>query len=366
MRYEHLHLMHAGPQLLPASVRETFWPLGGRVLARTIVRQCVVCTRMKGQTAQPLMGDLPSVRVNPDFPFNSCGIDFAGPFMISSKKGRGNRISKAYLCVFVCLVTKAIHLEAVSDLTTEAFISCLRRFVSRRGKPYSIHCDNGKNFVGADNELGRVIQSSVQAVSDYAANEAIKFKFIPAYSPHFGGIWEAGVKSAKFHLKRVVGNASLTFEELGTLFTQIEAILNSRPLSPLSSDPMDTTPLTPGHFLIGRPLMSVPSAPAQNCKTNRYKALEQLRQAFWERWRMEYMAELQNRAKWRRGTSTIDVGDLVILKEDNLMPLHWRMGRVTKLYPGGDGISRVADIYTSTGTIKRAINKLCPLPVHQG
>ncbi|XP_026730718.1 uncharacterized protein LOC113495917 [Trichoplusia ni] len=317
---------------------------------------------MNGQTVQPIMGDLPNVRTNADFPFNCSGMDFAGPFMISSKKGRGNRVTKAYLCVFVCLITKALHLEVVSDLSTEAFILCLRRFVSRRGKPYALYCDNGKNFVGANNELGRVIRSSIQAVTDYAANEAIKFSFIPAYSPHFGGIWEAGVKSAKYHLKRVAGNTPLTFEELATLFTQIEAILNSRPLSPLSSDPNDTNPLTPGHFLIGRPLMSVPSLPVNTARPNRYELIEKTRQQFWKRWSREFIAELQNRAKWKRNSKEIQVGDPIIIKEDHSMPLHWRMGRVERLYLGADGICRVADVRTATGTVKRAVTKLCPLP----
>lgn len=365
MSHEHIRLFHAGPQLLLSSVREKFWPLGGRQLARNIVRKCIVCTRMKGRTLQPIMGDLPNVRVTPNFPFHSCGTDFAGPFMISSKKGKGNRISKAYLCIFVCLVTKALHLEVVSDLTTEAFILCLRRFVSRRGKPYVIYCDNGKNFVGAKNELGRVLKSSRHQVSDYAADEDIKFMFCPAYSPHFGGIWEAGVKSAKFHLKRVAGNTALTFEELSTFFTQIEAILNSRPITPISSDPSDLNPLTPGHFLIGRPLMSVPSLPVTSLRPDRYRRIEQLRQHFWERWRREFMAELQNRTKWRRNQSPLNIGDMVILKEDNVMPLHWRMGRVTKLYPGNDGMPRVADVYTSRGTIKRAVNKMCLLPIDE-
>ncbi|XP_047032834.1 uncharacterized protein LOC124639490 [Helicoverpa zea] len=239
---------------------------------------------------------------------------------------------------------------------------CLRRFVSRRGKPYEIYSDNGKTFVGANNELGRVLKSSREAVTEYGSTEGIRFKFSPAYSPHFGGIWEAGVKSSKHHLKRIAGNAALTFEELATLFTQIEAILNSRPLSPLSSDPTDLLPLTPGHFLIGRPLKSVPSLLIEKSRANRYERIEQLRQQFWERWRREYLAELQQRTKWRRPDRELKVGDLVILKEDNLPPLCWRLGRITKLYQGPDGVSRVADVLTSRGTVKRAVHKFCIIP----
>ncbi|XP_047024876.1 uncharacterized protein LOC124633636 isoform X1 [Helicoverpa zea] len=362
MRHEHLRLFHAGPQLLLSSIREEYWPIGGRNLARSILRKCVVCIRFKGKTLQPIMGNLPNVRTNPSFPFYSCGTDFAGPFMISSRKGRGSRVSKCYLCLFVCLTTKAVHLELVSDLTTQGFLMCLRRFVSRRGKPYEIYSDNGKTFVGANNELGRVLKSSREAVTEYGSTEGIRFKFSPAYSPHFGGIWEAGVKSSKHHLKRIAGNAALTFEELATLFTQIEAILNSRPLSPLSSDPTDLLPLTPGHFLIGRPLKSVPSLLIEKSRANRYERIEQLRQQFWERWRREYLAELQQRTKWRRPDRELKVGDLVILKEDNLPPLCWRLGRITKLYQGPDGVSRVADVLTSRGTVKRAVHKFCIIP----
>lgn len=362
---EHIRLFHAGQQLLLASVRDKYWPIGGRCLARQIVRQCIVCVRLRANTMQPIMGHLPEARTNAYFPFYSCGVDFAGPFMISNRKGRGNRITKCYLCLFVCLSTKAIHLELVSELSTQAFILCLRRFISRRGKCHEIFCDNGRNFVGANNELGRLLRSSRQTVSDYATSEGIRFVFSPAYSPHFGGIFEAGIKSAKFHLKRVAGNAALTFEELATLFTQIEAILNSRPLTPLSSNCTDPSPLTPGHFLIGRPLTSIPTKPITATRPNRYELIEKIRQHFWERWRREYISELQQRTKWRTGQQGLACGDVVLLKEENLPPLQWRMGRVCRLYPGADGISRVADVTTSRGTMRRAINKLCLLPTSE-
>ncbi|XP_047020735.1 uncharacterized protein LOC124630779 [Helicoverpa zea] len=307
------------------------------------------------------MGDLPAVRTDCSFAFSSCGVDFAGPFRISSRKGRGNRITKSYLCLFVCLTTKAVHLEVVSDLTSEAFILCIRRFVARRGKPYAIYCDNGRNFIGACNELGRMLQKSQDSVFNYSANEGIRFVFGPAYSPHFGGIWEAGIKSSKHHLKRVAGEACLTFEELATLFSQIEAILNSRPLSPLSSDPNDPTPLTPGHFLVGRPLTAVPSPPITALRPNRYELIEKIRQQFWSRWQKEFLAEMQQRSRWRTQQQGLNCGDLVLLREANLPPLQWRLGRVTRLHPGPDGVSRVADVTTTKGTVTRAVRTMCPL-----
>ncbi|XP_047992482.1 uncharacterized protein LOC125231164 [Leguminivora glycinivorella] len=362
MRHEHLRLFHGGPQLLLASVRELFWPVGGRNLARSVVQKCVVCIRFRGKSVQPIMGNVPHERVSSPYPFYTCGVDMAGPFMIASKKGRGSRTSKCYLCIFVCLASKAVHLELVSDLSTEAFILALRRFVSRRGKPSAIFCDNGSNFKGANNELSKLVKSSRQSVTNFANEEGIRFMFSPAYSPNFGGIWEAGVKSAKHHLKRIAGRASLTFEELGSLFSQIEAILNSRPLTPLSSDPTDPSPLTPGHFLIGRPLTSVPSRAITTKYPNRYERIEQLRQHFWDRWRREYVAELQQRTKWKTKQQELRVGDLVILKEDQLPPLQWRLARISRLYPGVDGVNRVADVITKRGTIRRAINKMCVIP----
>ncbi|CAG4958844.1 unnamed protein product [Colias eurytheme] len=364
MRAEHLRSLHAGPQLLLAGFRDQFWPLGGRTLARKIVRQCVICTRFRGKTMEPLMGQLPSTRVTQNYPFQICGTDFGGPFLISSKIGRGNRISKCYLCIFVCFCTKAVHLEIVSDLSSNAFISCLRRFISRRGKPSQILCDNATNFVGANNELKKALQSSINSIYNFTAEEGIKFIFNPPYSPTFGGLWEAGIKSAKFHLKRVVGNASLTFEELSTLCTQIEAVLNSRPITPLSCNPNDLSPLSPGHFLIGRPLTSLPSPPAATEKKikTRYQLIESLRESFWKRWHNEYLSELQKRTKWRSPSDQIKEGSMVVFKEDNLPPMKWRIGRVHRLYPGKDGICRVADFITVKGLQRRALNKVCLLP----
>ncbi|XP_028171140.1 uncharacterized protein LOC114360595 [Ostrinia furnacalis] len=310
------------------------------------------------------MGNLPPQRLNPDFPFLSVGLDFAGPFYILNRKGRGSRLIKCYLCLFVCLRFKCIHLECVSDLSKESFVMTLKRFIARRGKPIEIFCDNGRNFVAAAKDVGNFIKNNTEPLSGFASQEGIKFIFTPTYAPHFGGIWEAGVKAAKYHAKRVIGNSHLTFEEITTLFAQIESILNSRPLYPLSSSPNDLLSLTPGHFLIGRPLTSIPSANLENAKEHslkRFARLEQIHQHFWRRWSKEYIAELQQRIKWRNDTSRLNVGDLVLLQEDNTPPLNWRLGRVTRLFPGADGVSRVADVNTTRGSVRRPLIRLCPL-----
>lgn len=178
-------------------------------------------------------------------------------------------MSKAYFALFVCMATKAIHLELVSDLTTDAFIAALRRFTSRRGKCANIYSDNKTNFHGARRCLTEMHKLCLnQAHNDLItytlAKDGINWHFIPPSAPHFGGLWEAGVKSVKLHLRRVVGESILTFEEMYTLFTQIESILNSRPLSD-----SDLNPLTPSHFLIGQPLTVIPEPSYSDTPINR-------------------------------------------------------------------------------------------------
>lgn len=365
--YEHKKLMHAGPQLLLASIRESYWPIGGRNLAKSCYRNCVRCCRMKGAVVVPLMGNLPQQRLLPGgYPFESVGVDYAGPIMCASRQGRGCRLVKVYIAIFICFTTKAIHLELVGDLTSNKYLLALYRFISRRGKPVDIYSDNGTSFVGAYNDISKFLKSNCDSLSESLANESIKMHFIPAYSPHFGGLWEAGVKSTKYHLNRVLGKCNLTFEELNTTLIQIEAILNSRPLTPLSSDPADLNPLTPGHFLIGRPLTSLPQRDYQDASANhltRFQRIGQLRQHFWVRWSKEFVSELQQRTKWRSSKDTLELNSLVVVKEDNVPPLKWKLGRIVAVHPGLDAIVRVADIRTSTGIIRRAFSKICPLPV---
>ena len=158
---------------------------------------------------------------------------------------------------------KAVHLESASDLTTDAFIATLRRFTARRGKPSHIWSDHGTNFVGAARVLKELEehQKTQGVISQFCSTQAISWKFILERTPNFGGLWESAVKSMKTHLRRVISDVKLAFEEFTTILAQVEAVLNSRPLVSMPCDDNGIEPLTPGHFLIGKPLESLPDSP---------------------------------------------------------------------------------------------------------
>ncbi|XP_053691129.1 uncharacterized protein LOC128739658 [Sabethes cyaneus] len=370
MRRYHFEHLHAGPQLLVASVRERFWPLSAKSLARSIVHKCITCFRSKPTVHEQLMADLPAERVTPAPPFLRVGVDYCGPFLINYPNRRKIPI-KHYAAIFVCLVTKAVHIEMVADLTTQGFLAALRRFVARRGKPALIMCDNGTNLVGARRQLDELTalfrnQESQHSISSGAADDGIAFKFIPANSPNFGGLWEAAVKSMKQHLQKVIGLRTVAPDELNTVLTQIEACLNSRPLTQMSNDPSDLDVLTPGHFLVQRPLTAVAGPWLQHISENRlarWQQTEDFVQRVWTRWSTQYLSDLHNRTKWTKQRNNLAVGAMVLIREDNLPPLKWLLGRVTQVLPGADGNVRVARVRTKHGEIVRAISKICILPI---
>ncbi|XP_070167585.1 uncharacterized protein [Polyergus mexicanus] len=272
------------------------------------------------------MGDLPRTRVNPARPFQIAGVDCAGPVFLRTSPGRGHKRSKAFLVVFVCFSTKAVHLDVASSYTAEAFIAAFRRFTARRGPCSELYSDCGTNFVGADAELRRLFAASAregQSITDEMANNRVVWRFNPPAAPHFGGLWKAAVKSTKHHLRRVIGDAALTYEEMATLLSQIEACLNSRPLSAITDDPEDLTALTPGHLLIGAPLAALPEpslldVPAT--RLSRWQLLQQMRDHFWARWTREYLQGLVTRPKWRGAASAFKPGQLCLLQHESTPP----------------------------------------------
>lgn len=366
IRHYHLSFLHGGPKLILAMLSRKFWILSGRDAVRRFIYTCVTCTRMRASRPAPVMGDLPPARVELHRPFTHVGMDYGGPFMVKESRRRNAKTSKTYLALFICMSVKAVHLEVVSDLTTDAFLAALDRFVARRGIPSNIYSDCGTNYVGAARQLKALFDDPdlrMQASNRVAST----WHFNPPAAPHFGGLWEAAIKSSKHHLRHVIGDQIFTIEELTTLVARVEGILNSRPLTQISSDPNDLCPLTPGHFLIGQPLLALPETNLGNVPLNRldrWQLVRQCYQSFWKRWTTEYLSTLQGRGKWFKPTPNLEVGDLVIVEAPNQPPTYWKMGRITAVHPGKDNVVRVATVKTQDGDFKRPVVKLVKLPVH--
>lgn len=235
-----------------------------------------------------------------------------------------------------------------------------------------MYSDNGKNFVGANNELKELYgllntREINEATIKYCTSEGIEWHFSPPLTPHFGGVWEAAVKSLKHHMKRTLRDTLFSFEEMCTYLSEIEAILNSRPLTPMSADPNDFQALTPGHFLIGQSFTSIPAYDVSSINANRlssWQHVQKTRQDLWKRWSAEYLTEMNVRSKWHTGQPEIvKKNSLVVLRDDNLPPLRWALGRVIETHCGNDGIVRVVTVKTQNGVYKRGVRKVSPLPI---
>lgn len=366
----HLKTLHGGTQLTLAYTRQQYWIVGGRAAVKSHILRCVECARQRGIRAHQLMGQLPLSRVTPSRAFTVIGIDYAGPLTIKTWKGRGAKTDKGWICVFVCFTTSAVHLEAVTGCSTDTFLAAFKRFSSRRGLPTTVYSDCGTNFIGANAELKKLfVQYSKEHknLATHLATQNIDWHFNPPASPHMGGKWEATVKSVKFHLRRTVGETLLTFEELATLLSQIEAVLNTRPLEPLTDDPTDVSALTPAHFLTGSTINSVPEPSLEDLaltKLSRWQLIQRKVQEFWAQWSMHYLQYLQTISKWQHPCHDIKIGSLVLLTDERLPPSKWPLARVLELHPGQDGLTRVVTIQTASTTLKRPIAKLCILPIH--
>ncbi|XP_066589337.1 uncharacterized protein [Prorops nasuta] len=315
IRHIHITTLHGGLQLTLTVLRQKYWVINAQNAEKSIIHRCVTCVRQRAKLGTQFMGSLPTARVNRSHPFEHTGIDYAGPFLVKLHQGRNSKSVKCYIAVFVCMATRAIHLELVSKYDTDAFLAALARFTSRRGKPAVIYSDNGLNFQGANKELKLAFQGSLKHVQsiDFEPIREIEWKFIPVATPHWGGLWESGVRSVKHHLKRVLGTFLPTFEEMTTLICRIEACLNSRPLSRLRDDTESLECLTPGHFL--------------QIKNNDFRE-----------------------------------GDIVIIKTPNAPPCKWNLGRIIRLIIGSDSVARVAVVQTANKQIQRSLTQLCRIP----
>ena len=248
------------------------------------------------------MSDLPCERLPSEhhFVFATTGLDFIGHFPVS----QCGRHATRYVLLFTCLVVRAVHLEIAENLSTDSTMNCIRRFISRRGKPKKFLSDNGKSFVSSCSELKKGIEA-LRASKEFASklhilDIEIEWKFNPPLAPHFGGSWERLIQVFKLSLYKVIGSRTLTHETLSTFTCEIESNMNSRPLTYTLSDINDPLPLTPNHFLLGRPTVNFPPGVFSERKitiSKSWRTSQHLAEHFWNRFLREYIPNQQKRSK---------------------------------------------------------------------
>ena len=344
--FQHQLLKHGGVSLMLTSLRNTYWIIGARRLAKSIKNSCFNCQRVDKKACSQPTAPLPDVRVQKSAPFSVIGIDHAGPLYCSDRPGQ-----KQYILLITCGVVRALHLELVNSLGVEDCVLALRKFIARRGIPSIIYSDNAKTFGAAHGQLQKLYGVLCP-----------DWRFIVPRAPWWGGWWERLVRTVKAALRKSVGTRSLTHKELDTLLVEIEACVNSRPLTTVYDSPDDWHCLTPAQFLIGRKGMYEPGVDTDTSVSateliDRKVVQDSVLSQFWDFWSNNY---LRNLVPWtnRSKPTSIKVGNIVLVSEDNQPRLSWPIGIVTETYPGRDGVIRSCKIKTSRSEFLRPIQKL--------
>ncbi|XP_068203742.1 uncharacterized protein [Palaemon carinicauda] len=339
IRNEHELLAHSGRNHVLSNLRQKYWIINANATVRNMFFHCVTCRKLKEPALSQKMADLPADRLEPSPPFSNVGIDLFVPHYI--KEGR--KELKRYGVISTCLA--------------------LRRFVSRRGHPKVIRCDNGTKFHGAERELKAALdEMEEKKIEKYLSLHHIEWKFNPPAASHMGGCWERQIRTVRkvSALVKEFGER-LNDESLRTLLCEVESIVNSRPLTIVSDSIDDLEPLTPNHLLIPKSYVIPPPGLFQKDEVymrRRWRCVQYLTNLFWSRFRKEYLSTLQTRQKWNEPRRNLIVGDVVLVKSDIEPRNHWPMGRVIEVYPDDTGTIRSAKIKTLSSVIVCPIQKL--------
>ncbi|XP_071033067.1 uncharacterized protein [Parasteatoda tepidariorum] len=354
IKEKHSKCLHAGLQILLFNLRENYWIINGRRAVRRILKTCVRCKRYNARSIKTVPVGLPEDRVKEVSVFEVVGIDLAGPLHL--KEG-----AKSWIVIYTCAVYRSIHLELVQSLSTKTFLLSLRRFIARRGRPHIIYCDNGSIFIGAENLLQSLDWKSIEAETSVYK---IEWKFNPPSAPWRGGFWEIMGKLVKNILRKFLGKACLSYEEMCSVLCDCESVINSRPLTYLSEDLDDLIPLSPSMFLQEISTVGVPDLDQLDTidLKKRYRYQQTLREQLRKRFRCEYLATLLQPRK-KNNYYDLKVGKIVLIEDDLKKRLHWPMAKVITVYPGKDKRIRVARLKTAHTEFLMPVQRIYPLEI---
>ena len=361
----HERVKHMRVKATLNEIRTRFWICKGKSTVAAVIRDCVPCKRAIGKTlVGPPPPDLPSYRVAYEFAFNNIGIDYAGPLMVKDIYSTSTVMYKSYICLFTCAATRNVHLELCPGMDAQSLIRLLNRFIGRRGTFNMAVSDNFKTFIGKE-------------LHEFLTSRGIKWKHILDKSPWWGAFYERLIRIVKDALKKCLGNAKLSYEEMETVLVEVEAVINSRPLTCLTEEVDEA--LTPSHMVIGRRLLNQHESNTEILDVSqkelnaRCKYLKKILDHYWTRFSREYLSELYEHHLYSRKGNYDEycrllLGDMVFIKDDKMKRNSWKKGVVEELICGRDNkvrgaLLRVTNKKGDVIRIRRPIQKIVPLEV---
>ncbi|XP_043200214.1 uncharacterized protein LOC122369489 [Amphibalanus amphitrite] len=342
-----------------------YWVIGGRRAVSSYILGCVTCKKLRGSPRMQKMADLPLERTEPVEPFSHCAVDCFGPFYVKERRSQVKR----WGILFSCLASRAIHLETVCSLSADSFLNAFRRLVCRRGPVRKLFCDNGTNFVGGKNMLEEALKEDdhIRIRGELLKKDCdwFEFKFNVPQASAMGGVWERMIRSVRSVLTPLIVAHGHTMDDelLRTLLVECEAIVNSRPISYFSGASDDTLlPLSPNQILTLKSRVAVPY-PGSFSQSDlyvrqRWRRVQFLADQFWRRWRREFLPTLQERQKWVHRYPNLQPGDIVAVIDDDEPRSRWPLGRITSVYPSGDGLVRKVCVRIGSTNYDRPVNRV--------
>lgn len=349
----HYHdlVQHQGRLLTEGAIRDAgFWIIGGKRLISSFIFMCVTCKKLRGKFQSQKMSDLPSDRVIVSPPFTYCGVDVFGPYNVIARRTRGGQAnSKRWAVLFTCLGIRAVHIEVIDEMSSSSFINAVRRFISIRGPVKQFRSDRGSNFVGATDHLQvDVINVEDDRSRSFLGANSCQWVFNAPHSSHFGGSWERMIGIARRILESMLKSEShLTHDVLATLMAEVSAIINSRPIVSVSSDPDNPEILSPNLLLTLKTPFELGSYDHLDIKDvyrARWRHVQYLADKFWSKWKNEYLNNLQKRRKWHFDENPIEVGNVVLLKDKEAHRNDWPLGLITRIFPSADKKIRKVEV----------------------